>query len=76
MAEAHPSDLYWPEALWILHCAFEASGETLPAARALANARAWIEGFALPDVPEAFRHGFLHRQPVNRMLLAKARRAA
>ncbi len=38
----------------------------------LAQAVAWIHQTAATEVPEAFRHGFLHQHPVHRRLLALA----
>ena len=44
-----------------------------PRAQALrARAREWIECTARTEVPEAFRHGFLHLHPVHRQLLGSA----
>jgi DNA-binding SARP family transcriptional activator len=40
------------------------------AAALLARATAWLQHTAQTEVPEAFRHGFLHLQPVHRQLLA------
>jgi DNA-binding SARP family transcriptional activator len=44
-------------------------GETERAAALLAEALGWLRLTALPQVPEAFRDSFLHRNPVNRALL-------
>ena len=40
------------------------------AAALLARAVQWLHATAQDEVPEAFRHGFLHLQPVHRRLLA------
>ena len=40
------------------------------AAALLAHAVQWLHSTARQEVPEAFRHGFLHLQPVHRRLLA------
>lgn len=51
-----------------------ASGSAERAAALLAEALGWLRLTALPQVPEAFRDSFLHRNPVNRALLnAEAR---
>jgi len=49
----------------ILH----ASGQRESATTLLASGIKWIRETALPQVPEAFRDSFLHRNPVNRALL-------
>ncbi len=49
----------------ILH----ASGQRESAATQLASGIRWIREIALPQVPEAFRDSFLHRNPLNRALL-------
>lgn len=46
-----------------------AAGERQGAAVLLADALGWLRRTALPQVPEAFRDGFLHRNAVNRALL-------
>jgi tetratricopeptide (TPR) repeat protein len=46
-----------------------ADGQHERAASLLAGALAWLRGTALPQVPEAFRDSFLHRNPVNRALI-------
>ena len=42
----------------------------------LAQAVAWVHHTAANEVPEAFRHGFVHQHPVHRRLLALAAAAA
>ncbi len=74
MAQADPHDLYRPEAWWILHRAFEQAGDRPAALDTLARAVQWIRDTALPNVPDEFRDGFLHRNPVNRAVLAAASR--
>jgi DNA-binding SARP family transcriptional activator len=68
-----PTDLYLPEAWWTLHGVLRAAGDTGPADEALRRARRWVLETALPEVPEPFRDSFLHRNEVNRALLAAAR---
>jgi hypothetical protein len=46
-----------------------ASGSAERSAALLAEALGWLRLTALPQVPEAFRDSFLHRNPVNRALL-------
>ena len=66
--------IYAPEYWWGLHRAFDAAGEAPAAREALARGRDWILETALPNVPAEFRDSFLHRNPLNRDLLAAARR--
>jgi len=62
-----------PAELW-LHAAraFQAAGDSRRADELLALGRNWIRDTAREHVPEAFRDSFLHRNPVNRELLALA----
>jgi tetratricopeptide (TPR) repeat protein len=46
------------------------------AGQALRDGADWVRAVARFNVPEAFRDGFLHRNPVNRALLLAADRAA
>jgi DNA-binding SARP family transcriptional activator len=57
---------YW----LILHRAFAAAGERVAASEALAAGVAWVLNVALPNVPDQFRESFMHRNAVNRELLA------
>jgi DNA-binding SARP family transcriptional activator/tetratricopeptide (TPR) repeat protein len=61
-----------------LHCAqaWLAIGESAHAAALCGRARQWIEDRARHQVPDEFRSSFLHRNPVNRELLALAARLA
>lgn len=68
-----PGDLYWPEVLWIVYRALEAGGDHDAATAALDQAAHWIVKVALPHVPEAYRDAFLHRNPINRAVLARWR---
>ncbi len=64
-----PAGLYRGE-LW-LHAALaaRAAGDGTRAAGWIAAGRAWVQQTAERHVPEPFRHGFLHANPVNRRLL-------
>jgi hypothetical protein len=64
-----PITIYAPEYWWLAHLAFAEAGEEPAASAALLRARHWIEHTALPNVPQPFRDSFLHRNPVNRMVL-------
>ncbi len=66
-----------PGELW-LHCshALAAAGDRDQARRVLQQGVVWLEQTASEHVPELFREGFLHRNPVNRELLALAARTA
>jgi DNA-binding SARP family transcriptional activator len=73
-ADVHPDDLYRAE-LWLNSAlAFDAAGQTGEARAAAATGRHWVLQLATEQVPAEFRHGFLHRNPVNRELLALAAR--
>lgn len=67
-----PEQTYTPEAWWVAHQAYTAAGRTEAAARALHRGVEWILQEALPHVPAPFVDSFLHRNPVNRALLAAA----
>lgn len=66
-----PTNLYRGE-VWL--AAARAFGQQAPDERAavLRDARLWIESTASQRVPESYRDSFLHRNPVNRELLAQA----
>ena len=70
-----PDFCYTPEAWWVASQALAAVGHEA-AARAAEAARAagqhWVQVVALPSVPAPFIDSFLHRNPVNRALLAAA----
>jgi DNA-binding SARP family transcriptional activator len=68
-----PDSMYRPQAWWMAHQALAAAGSNEAAARALDEGGRWITQVALPQVPPAFVDSFLHRNPVNRELLAAAR---
>lgn len=65
------SNTLLPGELW-LHAtrAFAAAGEAAEARRVLDQGLAWLRSTAQEHVPEAFRDGFLHRNPVNREIIA------
>lgn len=71
---------FWPvgmsmaEAMWSVHRGFAAAGNAGGSADAVKRGAHWIEVMALPNVPDAFRDSLLHRNAVNRDLLAAARR--
>lgn len=71
---------FWPvgmsmaEVMWSIHQGFSAADNAVGSADALKRGVHWIEGLALPNVPDTFRDSFLNRNPVNRDLLAAARR--
>lgn len=73
MASCWPHDVYHAEVWWVLHQVFDAAGAQGEARHALASGIAWLRG-VLPQVPDAYRDGFLHRQPINRALLTTASR--
>ncbi len=70
----HPADTYLAEAWWIASGAFDALARRDAADAALRDGFEWIAQRALPQVPAEFRDSFLNRNPVNRDLLAAARR--
>jgi len=65
-----PDFVYTPEAWWVAGQALHAAGEPAAARAALAAGRLWVQDQALPQVPAPFINSFLHRNPVNRALLA------
>jgi DNA-binding SARP family transcriptional activator len=73
-ADIHPDDLYRAE-LWLnAALAFDAAGQASDARAAAATGSSWVLRVAKEQVPTEFRDGFLHRNPVNRELLALATR--
>lgn len=65
-----PDSMYLPEAHLVLWHALSAVGAHAEAAVVQRAATDWICGRALPQVPAPFIDSFLHRNPVNRELLA------
>jgi len=73
--EGHaPDAVYRAEAWWIAAQVFAAVGRAADAASALERGSQWVTQQALPQVPPPFIDSFLHRNPVNRELLAAASR--
>lgn len=70
--DCRPADQYWPEALWIASEALRSAGDEAAARALLREAVGWIRQTAVPHVPAPFVDSFLHRNPVNRMILAAA----
>ncbi|MEO8154464.1 MAG: AAA family ATPase [Rhizobacter sp.] len=75
LANERQSSALLPAELW-LNCgrALAAAGDAAHAAEVLARGHAWLHTTAAEQVPESFRDSFLHRNPVNRELLALASR--
>ncbi len=69
-----PDAVYRAEAWWVAAQVFTAVGRAADAARALERGAQWVTQQALPQVPPPFIESFLHRNPVNRALLAAASR--
>ena len=70
----HPSDLYAAEAWWVAYRALDADPLRREAGRdALRRGQAWVREVAARNVPDEFRDSFLHRNAVNRALLAAGR---
>jgi hypothetical protein len=64
-----PVGAYMPELRWVCRQAARTAGDAALAGRCLDEARRWIAA-ALADVPDPFRDSFLHRNPVNRLVIA------
>jgi hypothetical protein len=69
-----PESMYRPEANLVAGRALAQAGAHAEAAAALRAGSDWIRSHALPHVPVPFLDSFLHRNPVNRELLAAAAR--
>ena len=69
-----PESMYRPEANLVAGRALAHAGARAEAAAALKAGTDWIRSHALPNVPVPFLDSFLHRNPVNRELLAAAAR--
>jgi hypothetical protein len=65
-----PDFVYTPEAWLVAGQALRAAGDNTAAQAALAAGQQWVRAVALPQVPAPFIDSFLHRNPVNRELLA------
>lgn len=69
-ADYQPESFYLGE-LWLVAArVFDAHGRHDAALAALADGRAWVSALHDAHVPAEFRSSFLHRNPVNRELLA------
>jgi DNA-binding SARP family transcriptional activator len=69
-----PDSMYRAEAWWLAGQALSVAGHQEAAQAALQKGARWITQTALPQVPPAFIDSFLHRNPVNRALLAALNR--
>jgi DNA-binding SARP family transcriptional activator/tetratricopeptide (TPR) repeat protein len=69
-----PESMYRPEASLVAAQALAQAGAPAEAAAAIKAGSDWIRSHALPNVPVPFLDSFLHRNPVNRELLAAAAR--
>ncbi len=69
-----PESMYRPEANLVAGRALAQAGAHAEAAAAFRAGSDWIRSHALPHVPVPFLDSFLHRNPVNRELLAAAAR--
>ena len=67
-----PEFMYLPELHLVAWRALAAAGDAPRAQRALMAGADWVRQQALPQVPAPFIDSFLHRNPVNRDLLAAA----
>jgi DNA-binding SARP family transcriptional activator len=65
-----PDSFYLGELWWAAGRVYIGLGREEEARRALAHGRQWVTALASAHVPEPFRESFLHRNPVNRELLA------
>ena len=70
-----PEFMYLPELHLVAWRALAAAGAADEAQCAMQAGADWISGHAIPQVPAAFIDSFLHRNTVNRELLAAAVRA-
>jgi tetratricopeptide (TPR) repeat protein len=73
MRDCQPHDLYLAEGWWLLHGVFAAAGDEVGADEALREGAAWLQ-VVLPHVPPPYRDAFVHRQRINRLVLAAAAR--
>ena len=69
-----PDSFYLPEAWLVAAQTLGALGREAEARRAVDDGLAWVRGVHDQHVPVEFRESFLHRNPVNRELLALAAR--
>ncbi len=73
-ATREPDSFYLPEMWLVLARAHQALGHSDDAARAAADGLAWVRRVDRAHVPVEFHDSFLHRNPVNRDLMALAAR--
>ena len=71
-----PDSFYLPEMWLVAAQAMAALGRDADARRAIADGQAWVMKAHDTQVPAEFRDSFLHRNPVNRELLALVARLA
>jgi DNA-binding winged helix-turn-helix (wHTH) protein/tetratricopeptide (TPR) repeat protein len=69
-----PVDLYRPAIWWTGFQVLDASRDSAGAEACLRAARDWVQGTARDHVPEEYRDSFLTQNPINRQLLAAARK--
>lgn len=65
-----PESMYLPEAWLAAGKALQAAGDAAAAQAAWARGQHWVRTQALPQLPAPFIDSLLHRNPVNRELLA------
>ncbi len=75
LAREHQPDTFYLAELWLVAArVFQALGRTDDAKRSAAAGRDWVMAVHDRQVPEVFRHSFLHRNPTNHELLSLAAR--
>jgi hypothetical protein len=67
-----PDSFYLGEAWLVAAQAMQALGRDLEARRAASDGAAWVRALHDAHVPAEFQDSFLHRNPVNHELLARA----
>ena len=71
LARSHQPDSFYQAELWLVAAqVFQAIGSQSEAQAALIEGRAWVMRLHDQHVPPEFQSSFLHRNPVNRDLLA------
>lgn len=77
LAREHQPESFYLGELWLVAARVQAAlGHDALSRQLAADGRAWVMGLHDARVPPAFRHSFLHRNAVNRELLALAAGAA
>ena len=75
LAREHQPDTFYLPELWLVAArVFEALGRSAEARHAAETGRDWVMAVHDQQVPEAFRHSFLQRNPTNHELLSLASR--